>query len=203
MQGKLMHLSPIAHIRGKRPDMTKPRCPWCGTDPDYIAYHDHEWGRPERDPRKLWESLMLEGFQAGLSWITILRRRDAFRTAFAGFDPEIIATWGEADITRLLANPAIIRHRGKIAATITGAGAFLKIEEMQGFTDFIWSFANQTRQPAPASSQDLPARTEASTKLSKALKSHGFKFCGPTITYAFMQANGLVNDHVQGCYLSP
>ena len=183
--------------------MTKPRCPWCGTDPDYIAYHDHEWGRPERDSRKLWESLMLEGFQAGLSWITILRRREAFRAAFAGFDPEIIATWAEDDIIRLLANPAIIRHRGKIAATISGAQAFLKIEQDQGFTNFIWSYADQIHKPTPATPQDVPAQTLASSNLSKDLKSHGFKFCGPTITYAFMQANGLVNDHVKGCYLSP
>ncbi len=183
--------------------MTKPRCPWCGTDPDYIAYHDHEWGRPERDPRKLWESLTLEGFQAGLSWITILRRREAFRTAFAGFDPEIIATWGEDDINRLLANPAIIRHRGKIAASISGAQSFLKIEQKQGFANFIWSYAGPSGISGPAQIPDAPAQTEASTSLSKALKSHGFKFCGPTITYAFMQANGLVNDHVKGCYLSP
>lgn len=174
------------------------RCPWCGSDPLYVAYHDHEWGRPERDARALWESLILECFQAGLSWITILRRRETFRAAFEGFRPEVIAGWGEAEVTRLLADPGIIRHRGKIEGTIRGAQAFLRIEEREGFANFIWRHAPPPK-PRPKALGDVPAQTEASVALSKALKKEGFSFCGPTIVYAFMQASGLVNDHLESC----
>lgn len=174
------------------------RCPWCGSDPLYVAYHDHEWGRPERDARALWESLILECFQAGLSWITILRRRETFRAAFEGFRPEVIAGWGEAEVKRLLADPGIIRHRGKIEGTIRGAQAFLRIEEREGFADFIWRHAPPP-QPRPRAMGEVPAQTEASDALSKALKKEGFSFCGPTIVYAFMQASGLVNDHLESC----
>jgi DNA-3-methyladenine glycosylase I len=174
------------------------RCPWCGSDPLYVAYHDHEWGRPEHDPRRLFELLILEGFQAGLSWITILRKRDGFRAAFAGFDPAILATWGEAEVTRLLQDPGIVRHRGKIEGTIRGAQAYLRIEARGGFSPFLWSFA-----PPPASRPDsmslVPAQTSHSQALSKALKAEGFNFVGPTITYAFMQAAGMVNDHIAAC----
>ncbi|OHC57739.1 MAG: DNA-3-methyladenine glycosylase [Rhodobacterales bacterium RIFCSPHIGHO2_02_FULL_62_130] len=181
------------------PDL--PRCAWCGTDPLYTAYHDTEWGRPEHDPRALWECLILESFQAGLSWITILRRRETFRTAFKGFHPETIATWGEAEILRLLGDPGIIRHRGKIEATIAGAKAYLRLEARQGFADFIWSHVNHSPQiSAPASRSEIPAETETARRLSKSLKAEGFKFVGPTITYAFMQAAGLVNDHVATCH---
>lgn len=174
------------------------RCPWCGSDPLYVAYHDHEWGRPERDARALWESLILECFQAGLSWITILRRRETFRAAFEGFLPEVIAGWGEAEVKRLLADPGIIRHRGKIEGTIRGAQAFLRIEEREGFADFIWRHAPPPK-PRPKALGEVPAQTEASVALSKALKKEGFSFCGPTIVYAFMQASGLVNDHLESC----
>lgn len=180
------------------------RCPWCGDDPLYVAYHDHEWGRPITDTRALWECLMLEGFQAGLSWITILRRREAFRTAFAGFHPQQIAAWGEPEIARLLADPGIIRHRGKIEATIAGAKAYQRIEAREGFSAFIWGHVGgQPRQNRPASMADIPAETEASRRLSRALKAEGFKFVGPTITYAFMQAAGLVNDHLLSCPSRP
>lgn len=176
------------------------RCSWCGTDPLYVAYHDEEWGVPEHDPRALWEKLVLDGFQAGLSWITILRKRDSFRTAFAGFDPEVVAGWGEPDVLRLLADPGIVRHRGKIEATIAGARAYLKVEAREGFSPFLWRFVGgQPLQNRPARMADVPTETAESRAMSKALKAEGFKFCGPTITYAFMQATGMVNDHLAGC----
>jgi DNA-3-methyladenine glycosylase I len=179
---------------------TENRCPWCGTDPLYMAYHDHEWGRPERDPRRLFELLCLESFQAGLSWITILRKRDAFRDAFSGFHPETLATWGEGEVTRLLANPGIVRHRGKIEGTLRGARAFLQIEAAQGFSPFLWSFVGgQPLQPRPVRMADVPGQTVESQAMSKALKDAGFNFVGPTITYAFMQASGMVNDHLITC----
>ena len=176
------------------------RCAWCGTDPQYVAYHDTEWGRPEYDARSLWECLILEGFQAGLNWITILRKRETFRTAFQGFHPEIIAEWGEPEVLRLLADTGIIRHRGKIEATIAGARAYLRLESQQGFSAYLWDqvggkpIINHLGSMAEAQSQ-----TPLSVAMSKSLKSEGFKFCGPTITYAFMQAVGMVNDHVTSC----
>jgi DNA-3-methyladenine glycosylase I len=176
------------------------RCPWCGTDPLYVAYHDGEWGRPERAPRRLFELLCLESFQAGLSWITILRKRDGFRAAFAGFDPATLATWGDAEVTRLLANPAIVRHRGKIEGTLRGARAFLRIEAAQGFSPFLWSFTEgRPLQPRRQTMADVPGQTAQSQAMSKALKAEGFAFVGPTITYAFMQAAGMVNDHLTYC----
>jgi DNA-3-methyladenine glycosylase I len=174
------------------------RCPWCGADPLYIAYHDHEWGRAERDPRRLFELLILESFQAGLSWITILRKRDGFRAAFAGFDPAAIATWGVPEVTRLLQDPGIVRHRGKIEGTIRGAQAFLRIEAREGFSPFLWSFAPPPGS-RPATMSHVPGQTPQSQAMSKALKSEGFSFVGPTITYAFMQASGMVNDHIAAC----
>ncbi|MGQ0563975.1 MAG: DNA-3-methyladenine glycosylase I [Gemmobacter sp.] len=179
---------------------TPMRCPWCGTDPLYVAYHDDEWGVPERRSCVLWEMLMLEAFQAGLSWITILRKRDAFRRVFAGFDPAVIAGWGEEDILRALADPGIVRHRGKIAATIRGAQAYLRIEARGGFAPFVWGFVGgRPMQPQVRSMAEVPAATPEATALSKALKAEGFGFCGPTIVYAFMQAAGLVNDHLVTC----
>ena len=176
------------------------RCGWCGSDPLYVAYHDEEWGVPERDPRALWEKLVLDGFQAGLSWITILRKRDAFREVFEGFDPERVARWGEPEIVRALQNPGIIRHRGKIEATVTGARAYLEIEANEGFSPFIWSFVGgQTLQQSRASLAEVPTKTPESEAMAKELKKRGFKFCGPVITYAFMQACGLVNDHIATC----
>src|SRR5690606_10651709 len=147
-------------------NMFDERCPWCGHDPLYVAYHDDEWGVPERDSRALWEKLVLDGFQAGLSWITILRKREAFRQEVEGFDPERIALWGEAEVTRALQNPGIIRSRAKIEATISGARAYLKIEETEGFANFIWKFVeNQPVQSAFTSLSEVPAQTEASERL--------------------------------------
>lgn len=180
--------------------MTELRCDWCGDDPLYVEYHDTEWGRPDTDSRALFEKLILDGFQAGLSWITILRKRPAFRAAFDGFDPEKIARYGEADIERLLADAGIVRHRGKIEATIGNARAYLKIEERVGFNRFLWQFYDfRPQQNRIGSMADVPAETAVSKEMSKALKAEGFKFCGPTIVYAFAQACGLVNDHMQGC----
>lgn len=177
------------------------RCAWCGTDPLYVAYHDTEWGVPERDGRALFEKLILDGFQAGLSWITILRKREAFRTAFAGFDPAAIAGWGEPDVIRLLADPGIVRHRGKIEATIAGARAWLRIEQREGFSPFLWGFVggNPIVNHHTGQGDGLTESPEARA-MSKALKAEGFKFCGPTIVYAFMQATGMVNDHVVTCH---
>lgn len=177
------------------------RCGWVTDDPLYQAYHDTEWGVPELDARALWEKLCLEGFQAGLSWITILRKRETFRAAFAGFDPEVVAGWGEAEVARLLRDSGIIRHRGKIEATIGNARAFLAIEARQGFDRFLWDHVDGTpRQPRPATLAEVPAQTPLSVQMSKGLKAAGFKFCGPTTTYAFLQAAGLVNDHVATCH---
>jgi DNA-3-methyladenine glycosylase I len=176
------------------------RCGWVGADPLYEAYHDTEWGVPEHDSRALWEKLVLDGFQAGLSWLTILRKRDNFRTAFEGFDPRVIARWDEAEVARLLADPGIIRHRGKIEATIGNARAWHRIEAEQGFDRYLWDRVNgvpiQNRWRTLA---EVPAQTDLSAEISKDLKKRGFKFCGPTIVYAFMQAVGMVNDHVVTC----
>lgn len=176
------------------------RCPWCGSDPLYVDYHDREWGRPERDPGKLFQLLILESFQAGLSWITILRKRESFRAAFQDFHPETLASWGEAEVARLLADPGIVRHRGKIESTLRGAQAFLRIEAAGGFSTFLWSFVdNQPFQPRPTRMADVPGQTAESRAMSRALKREGFNFVGPTITYAFMQASGMVNDHLTTC----
>ncbi|MEQ6201717.1 DNA-3-methyladenine glycosylase I [Sulfitobacter sp. HNIBRBA2951] len=176
------------------------RCEWAGPEQIYIDYHDTEWGVPEYDSRALWEKLILDGFQAGLSWITILKKRDAFRAAFEGFDPHVIANWGEGDVQRLLGNAGIIRHRGKIEATITNAQAWLRMEEQGGFDTFMWNYVGgaplQNRFERQA---DVPPKTALSERVSKDLKKAGFKFCGPTIVYAWMEACGLVNDHLVGC----
>ena len=182
------------------PARPQTRCTWCGDAPLYVAYHDTEWGRPDTDSRALWEKLVLDGFQAGLSWITILRKRDAFRAGFDGFDPETIARYTETDVERLLADAGIVRHRGKIEATIGNARAFLKIEEREGFHRFLWKFYDFTPlQNQFESMAEVPAETPVSRQISKALKAEGFKFCGPTIVYAFSQACGLVNDHLVTC----
>jgi len=177
------------------------RCGWAGTDPIYVAYHDTEWGVPEWDSRALWEKLILDGFQAGLSWITILKKRDNFRAAFEGFDPNIIAGWGEEEVERLLGNAGIIRHRGKIEATITNARAWQKIEQRQGFDTFMWDYVGGAPLQNTFETQaDVPPKTALSEQVSKDLKKAGFKFCGPTIVYAWMEACGLVNDHLVGCH---
>lgn len=176
------------------------RCPWCGTDEIYVAYHDEEWGVPEYDSRALWEKLILDGFQAGLSWITILRKRDAFRAAFDGFAPQRIAAYGPREEERLLADAGIIRHRGKIRATIQGAKVFQEIDAREGFANWMWRYVDgRPVQNTWREMNDVPAFTDLSTQISKDLKAEGFKFCGPTIVYAFMQATGMVNDHLVGC----
>ncbi|MEM9249039.1 MAG: DNA-3-methyladenine glycosylase I [Pseudomonadota bacterium] len=177
------------------------RCGWVGADPLYEAYHDTEWGVPEYDGRALFEKLTLDGFQAGLSWLTILKKRDGFRAAFSGFDPEAIAGWGEADVLRLLGDAGIVRHRGKIEATIGNARAWCDIESDVGFSRYLWEWVDgEPLQNKWRSLDDVPAQTPLSQKLSKDLRARGFKFVGPTIVYAFMQAVGLVNDHTVGCF---
>ena len=177
------------------------RCGWVGLEPIYVAYRDQEWGVPEWDGRALRELMILDGFQAGLSWITILKKRENFRAAFAGFDPHMIAAWGEEDVQRLLQDLGIIRHRGKIEATIGNARAFEDIEAQQGFAAYLWDFVDGTPlQNRWATNADVPAFTELSPTISEDLKKRGFRFCGPTIVYAFMQATGMVNDHLVGCF---
>lgn len=177
------------------------RCSWAGPDPIYLDYHDTDWGVPEWDSRALWEKLILDGFQAGLSWITILKKRENFREAFAGFDPNVIATWGEPEVETLLQNAGIIRHRGKIEATITNARAWQVIEQREGFDMFLWNYmGGKPLQNTWATMADVPAETALSKQISKDLKKEGFKFCGPTIVYAFMQAVGMVNDHILDCH---
>ena len=175
------------------------RCDWAQSDPLMQAYHDAEWGVPARDGRALWEMLMLEGFQAGLAWITVLRKRDAFRTAFEGFEPERVAEFGEKDVQRLLVNPGIIRARAKIMATIGGAKVYRQMAEGgEDFADFCWSFTGG--KTIVGDGKTVPAQTELSEQVSKELKRRGFKFVGPTIAYAWMQAVGIVNDHATMCF---
>ncbi|WP_084003743.1 DNA-3-methyladenine glycosylase I [Agromyces aureus] len=177
------------------------RCGWSGNDPEYRRYHDDEWGTPQHDPVRLFEKVCLEGFQAGLSWITILRRRPAFREVFHDFDVELVASMGESDVLRLLADERIIRHRGKIEATIQNARATLELDEP--IDRLIWAFAPPARPSAPATFAEVPAVTPESTALSKELRARGFRFVGPTTMYALMQAAGLVDDHLSGCFRSP
>jgi DNA-3-methyladenine glycosylase I len=171
-------------------------------DPLYEAYHDTEWGVPERDPRALWEKLVLDGFQAGLAWITILRKREAFRAAFAGFDPEIVARFGDEDRGRLLADAGIVRSPAKIDAAIGGAKIWLDMRDRgEDFADFLWAFADgKPIQNAFSEVGQVPAQTPLAMDVSKALKAKGFRFAGPVIVYAFMQAVGIVNDHLTCCY---
>jgi DNA-3-methyladenine glycosylase I len=174
------------------------RCTWAEGDPLLRDYHDAEWGVPEHDSRALWEKLMLDGFQAGLSWLTILRKRDAFRLAFAGFDPEIVARFGPADVERLLLDPGIVRSRAKIEATIGGARAYLAMQAAgEDFSTFVWSMAGGA--PIHATG-DRVVKTPLSEAMSVALKKRGFKFVGPVIVYAWMQACGIVNDHAGDCF---
>lgn len=181
------------------------RCGWCGDDPLYVAYHDNEWGYPERDERTLFEFLLLEGAQAGLSWITVLRKRENYRAAFDGFDPEIVARYGKRKIDRLLANEGIIRNRLKIESAINNARRCLALRERgDSLSDFLWSFVDhepiQNRFQTVA---EVPATTPEADRMSKALKKAGFNFVGPTICYAFMQATGMVNDHLLQCHRYP
>lgn len=178
------------------------RCDWPGTDEDMVAYHDREWGVPVRDDRKHFEFLVLDAFQAGLSWAIILRKRAGFRAAFADFDPERVSRFGDADVERLRANAGIVRNRQKIAATIANARAFLDIQSSIGsFDDFVWKFVDgRTITNAWRGMADIPASSAESEAMSKGLKARGFSFVGPTICYAYMQAAGMVNDHVTGCF---
>jgi DNA-3-methyladenine glycosylase I len=180
----------------------RPRCPWGLGDPVSLAYHDQEWGVPLRDPRRLFELLNLEGAQAGLSWITILRKRDGYRRAFDGWDPERVAAYGPDDEARLLADPAIVRNRAKVSATIGNAAAYLRlVDEVGSFEGYLWSFVdNRPIQNRFSSLDELPAETDLSRAMSRDLRQRGFRFVGPTIVYAFMQAAGLVNDHVLSCF---
>ncbi|MFZ8949616.1 MAG: DNA-3-methyladenine glycosylase I [Alphaproteobacteria bacterium] len=182
------------------------RCGWCGTDPEYQRYHDEEWGRPVRDDYALFEKLCLEGFQAGLSWITILKKRDRFREVFHSFDPEKIAGMTNEDISRLMLDAGIIRNRLKIEATISNAQAWLKIMESgnNSFANFIWATVDGiTKINQPKTKAEVPSKTKEAEILSKRLKKAGFRFVGPTICYAFMQSMGLVNDHIKGCWKAP
>ena len=183
-------------------DLSKPRCQWPGQDALYVSYHDEEWGVPEYDSKALYAKLVLDGFQAGLAWITILRKREAFKAAFHDFDPEIVAGYGEADVERLLADAGIVRSRAKITAAIGGAKAYLAMQEKgEDFSAFIWSFVGgEPIQNHWTDRADVPVATPESEALSKALKARGFKFVGPVIVYAFMQAVGMVNDHTPCCF---
>ena len=175
------------------------RCSWAESDPLLREYHDEEWGVPEYDSRALWEKLMLDGFQAGLSWLIVLRKREALRKAFYNFDPEKVARMKEANITRLLENSGIIRSRAKIEATIGGARAYLKMhDEGEDFSKFVWGMAGG--KPIRNATGNVPAKTPLSEEMSKALKKRGFKFVGPVIVYAWLQATGVVNDHAQTCF---
>ena len=175
------------------------RCAWCGDDPLYVAYHDEEWGLPQHDPRMLWEMLSLEGFQAGLAWITVLRKREAFRKAFKGFDPAKVARFAEKDVARLMADPGIIRARSKIEVTIGGARLYCEMAERgEDFADYCWSFTDG--KVLKGDGKSVPASTPLSERISKDMKKRGFKFVGPTIVYAWMQAVGIVNDHSAACF---
>ena len=178
------------------------RCSWCEGSDDYVAYHDHEWGRPVTDEARLFEKICLEGFQSGLSWITVLRKREAFREAFVGFDPVKVARFTDSRVESLLGNAGIIRHRGKIESTINNARRLVEMRRNKdSLVDLVWSFADRNAGAGPDSLGSLPASTPASAALSKELKSRGWSFVGPTTVYAFMQSMGVVNDHFTGCHV--
>jgi DNA-3-methyladenine glycosylase I len=193
----------LPHMPETAPSLDLPRCNWVPDDPLYRAYHDEEWGRPVRDDRRLFEMLILEGAQAGLSWITVLRRREGYRRAFEGFDPERIARYGEADVARLMADPGIVRNRAKVAATIRNAQAALDLIAEQGaLAPFLWQFVGgEPRRNHWHASREAPAETAESKAMSKELKRRGFGFVGSTICYAFMQAVGMVDDHIESCFV--
>lgn len=184
-----------------QPD-NRARCAWCLQHPLYVAYHDQEWGVPEHNDRALFEKLILDGFQAGLSWWIILKKRDDFRRAFNGFDPEIIARYRPKDLQRLMNDATIVRNRAKIEASVTNARAYLELrEEIGSFDTYLWGFVDgETIVNRRRSLKDVPAQTDESRAMAKDLKKRGFRFCGPTVTYAFMQAVGMVNDHLTSCF---
>jgi DNA-3-methyladenine glycosylase I len=183
-------------------DIVQIRCPWCGSDPLYMSYHDHEWGVPLHDDVRLFEMLTLEGAQAGLSWLTVLRKREGYRRAFAEFNPQVVATFDDKDVARLLADCGIVRNRLKVATTISNARATLEVQARYGSLDaFLWGFVDGVPiRNSWKSLAEVPASTEVSDRMSKKLKRHGFRFVGSTICYAFMQATGMVNDHLTGCF---
>jgi DNA-3-methyladenine glycosylase I len=177
------------------------RCWWCGTDPLYVAYHDEDWGRPVKDERELFEKLVLDGAQAGLAWITILRKREGYRRAFEGFDPVRVSAYGDDDVARLLADPGIVRNRQKVAAAIGNAKALLAMHEAgETLVELVWSHQPPPRERPLRPDEELPVTSEEAIALSKALRQRGWKFVGPTIVYAFMQAVGVVDDHIAGCW---
>jgi len=180
------------------------RCPWCGSDPLYVEYHDREWGRPVRDDRVLFEFLVLEGAQAGLSWLTVLRRREGYRKAFAGFDPAKVARFDAVRVRRLVADPGIIRHRGKVESAIGNARIFLEMQrEFGSFSKWLWSRAKDhpsTRLRRPRAMSDIPATSLLATELSRELRKRGMRFVGPTILHAYLQAVGVVDEHLAGCW---
>ncbi|HTL98991.1 MAG TPA: DNA-3-methyladenine glycosylase I [Holophagaceae bacterium] len=182
--------------------LDRPRCHWCGDDPLYRAYHDEEWGVPEHDDRRLFEFLILEGAQAGLSWITILRKREGYQRAFAGFDPARVARFTDADLAKLLQDEGIVRNRLKISSARDNAKAFLAVQkEFGSFDAYVWGFVGGApKVNRPRSRAEVPAETPEAQALSKDLKKRGFRFVGPTIMYAYMQSMGLVDDHIQGCW---
>jgi DNA-3-methyladenine glycosylase I len=181
--------------------MSETRCGWAGTEPIYVAYHDEEWGVPNGDSRALFEKIILEGFQSGLSWITILRKRNHFRQVFDGFDPEKIARYGPAKVEALLADPGIVRNRLKVEAAIDNAKAYLNLSQTQRLSAFLWDFVDgRPMQNRFHTSADVPPETDVSRAISKALKAHGFRFVGPTTVYAMMQSVGMVNDHLTDCH---
>ena len=182
--------------------MARTRCPWATSDPLYVPYHDEEWGVPLHDDRRLFEMLVLEGAQAGLSWLTILRRREGYRRAFDGFDPQVVARYGPRDVERLLADEGIIRNRLKIGSAINNARAFLAVQEEFGsFDRFVWRFVDgRPTRNAWTKLEEVPAQTAVSNTMSRDLRKRGFTFVGPTICYAHMQATGMVNDHLVGCF---
>lgn len=179
------------------------RCWWCGTDPLYVAYHDEDWGRPVTDERELFEKLILDGAQAGLAWITILRKRETYRAAFEGFDPAVVAAYGDDEVARLLADPGIVRNRQKVAAAIGNAQALLAMHEAgETLSELVWSHQPPARKRPLRPDDELPATSPEAVALSKALQQRGWMFVGPTIVYAFMQAVGVVDDHLAGCWRS-
>ena len=188
-------MTPLRHEDGRC------RCPWAGRDPLYVAYHDREWGVPEFDDRALFEKLVLDGFQAGLSWITILRKREAFRRAFDGFEPVAIAAYGPEKVAALMADPGIVRNRAKIEGAVASARAWIAVMEGPGFARLLWGFVDgRPVQNRFADTAEVPAETPLSRAVSKELRARGFRFAGPTVVYAFMQAVGIVNDHLVGCW---
>lgn len=177
------------------------RCWWCGTDPLYVAYHDDDWGRPVTDERELFEKLILDGAQAGLAWITILRKREGYRKAFDGFDPAVVAAYGDDDVARLLADAGIVRNRQKVAAAIGNAQALLAMHDAgETLSELVWSHQPKPRQRPLKPTDELPVTSPEAVALSKALQQRGWKFVGPTIVYAFLQAVGVIDDHIAGCW---